>query len=169
MDCGCGRQWQESKVGKVVGTGLGWFNKVAPPPTIASLLGLVVGCVPVLKNLMFPAESAPLGFFTTALNTIANAFVFLISFILGAVLQKGPGPGTRSFGWGAIIMTLLNRWLFLPVLGEYMLKHLFFLVLVGGLCFQACNAQHDHVIAAVTHHARGPRAPICSCTARPGR
>lgn len=113
-----GRQWQDSKVGKVMGTGLGWFNKVAPPPTIASMIGLLVGCVPALKDLMFPAESAPLGFFTTALNTIANAFVFLISFILGAVLQKGPGPGTRSLGWGAITMTLLNRWLFLPVLGE---------------------------------------------------
>ncbi|CAL8460895.1 g426 [Coccomyxa elongata] len=111
------RQWQDSKVGKVVDTGLGWFNKLAPPPTIASMLGLLVGCVPVLKNLLFPAESAPLGFFTTALDTIANAFVFLISFILGAVLQKGPGPGTRSIGWGPIAMTLLNRWLFVPILG----------------------------------------------------
>jgi predicted permease len=96
---------------------LRWFNKVAPPPTIASLIGLVVGCVPALKALMFPAVSAPLGFFTTALDTIANAFVFLISFILGAVLQKGPGPGTKSLGWLPILMTILNRFLFLPVLG----------------------------------------------------
>ncbi len=69
-----GRQWRESKTGKVVGTGLGWFNKVAPPPTIGSMLGLVVGCVPALKNLMFPATSAPLGFLTTALDTIASAY-----------------------------------------------------------------------------------------------
>ena len=66
---------------------------------------------------MFPAQSAPLGFLTTALDTIADAFVFLISFILGAVLQKGPGPGTRSLGWLPILMTVLNRFLFLPALG----------------------------------------------------
>lgn len=105
-------------MGKVVCTGLSWFNKLAPPPTIASMIGLLVGCVPALKSLMFPAVSAPLGFFTTALSTIADAFVFLISFILGAVLSKGPGPGTRSLGWNAIVTTLLNRWLFLPILGE---------------------------------------------------
>jgi predicted permease len=79
----------------------------------------VVGCVPFLKNIMFPAQSAPLGFLTTALNTIADAFVFLISFILGAVLQKGPGPGTRSLGWLPILMTVLNRFLFLPALGAH--------------------------------------------------
>jgi predicted permease len=67
---------------------------------------------------MFPARSAPLGFLTTALDTIASAFVFLVSFILGAVLQRGPGHGTRSVGWGSVVMTVLNRFLFLPVLGE---------------------------------------------------
>ena len=111
------RGWQESRAAKIGRTALSWFNKVAPPPTIASLAGLVVGCVPFLKNIMFPAQSAPLGFLTTALDTIADAFVFLISFILGAVLQKGPGPGTRSLGWLPILMTVLNRFLFLPALG----------------------------------------------------
>lgn len=113
------RGWGESRAAKIGRTALSWFNKVAPPPTIASLAGLVVGCVPFLKNIMFPAQSAPLGFLTTALNTIADAFVFLISFILGAVLQKGPGPGTRSLGWLPILMTILNRFLFLPALGAH--------------------------------------------------
>ena len=90
-----------------------------PPPTVASLSGLVVGCVPFLKNAMIPAQSAPLGFIMTALDTISGAFVYLISFILGAVLQKGPGDGTRLVGWGSILMTVLNRFLIMPVLGEH--------------------------------------------------
>ena len=98
---------------------LGWVNNVMPPPTIASLSGLVVGCIPFLKHLMVPARSAPLGFIMTALDTISNAFVYLVSFILGAVLQKGPGDGTRLIGWGSIMMTVLNRFLFLPVLGKH--------------------------------------------------
>ncbi len=140
-----GRQWRESKTGKVVGTGLGWFNKVAPPPTIGSMLGLVVGCVPALKNLMFPATSAPLGFLTTALDTIASAFVFLISFIVGAVLEKGPGPGTRSLGWGAITMTLVNRWLFLPVLGEHAQASVSCLSCKWAVCLpRSCNQKCLH-------------------------
>ena len=89
-----------------------------PPPTIASLAGLVVGCIPALKALMIPARSVPLGFIMTALDTIASAFVYLVSFILGAVLQKGPGGGSRLIGWGSILMTVLNRFLILPALGE---------------------------------------------------
>ncbi len=82
--------------------------------------GLIVGCVPFLKSTMFPARGAPLGFVTTALDTIGNSFVFLISFILGAVLSKGPGHGTRMVGWSAVIMTVLNRFLFVPALGNHL-------------------------------------------------
>ena len=115
---GC-RRLRDSRACKTCQTLLGWVNKIMPPPTVASLSGLVVGCVPFLKNAMIPAQSAPLGFIMTALDTISGAFVYLISFILGAVLQKGPGDGTRLVGWGSILMTVLNRFLIMPVLGEH--------------------------------------------------
>ena len=117
LTLGC-RRLRDSRVGRAGRTLLGWANSVMPPPTIASLSGLVVGCSPFLKSLMIPAGSAPLGFIMTALETIADAFVYLVSFILGAVLQKGPGDGSRLIGWGSIMMTVLNRFLILPALGE---------------------------------------------------
>ena len=83
-------------------------------PAIISLAGIGVGCCPPLKNLLFGAH-APLEFVAHSLHTISGATVPVMSFILGAVLYRGPGKAKvpKRVLWGVIVV----RFVAVPVLG----------------------------------------------------
>lgn len=63
-------------------------------------------------------QTAPLGFVTGAINTVSRAFVFTTSLCLGAVLSRGPGPGSRTLGWKTIASVVFIRLVLVPIVGE---------------------------------------------------
>ncbi|CAD6250360.1 unnamed protein product [Miscanthus lutarioriparius] len=65
------------------------IQHVLQPPTIASLLAIIIGMVPVLKDFVFGAD-APLSFFTDSLEILAAAVVPSVMLILGGMLAEGP-------------------------------------------------------------------------------
>jgi predicted permease len=93
---------------------LAFVEKMLPVPAIISLAGIGVGCCPPLKRLLFGAH-APLEFVAHSLHTISGATVPVMSFILGAVLYRGPGKAKvpKRVLWGVILVRLV----LVPVLG----------------------------------------------------
>ena len=93
---------------------LAFVEKMLPVPAIISLAGIGVGCCPPLKRLLF-GEHAPLEFVAHSLHTISGATVPVMSFILGAVLYRGPGKAKvpKRVLWGVILVRLV----LVPVLG----------------------------------------------------
>jgi len=93
---------------------LAFIEKMLPVPAIISLAGIGVGCCPPLKRLLFGAH-APLEFVAHSLHTISGATVPVMSFILGAVLYRGPGKAKvpKRVLWGVILVRLV----LVPVLG----------------------------------------------------
>ncbi|KAL4437035.1 hypothetical protein ABPG75_004174 [Micractinium tetrahymenae] len=92
-------------------------ENVLRAPCIGAGAGLVVGCITPIKDLLFPQQTAALGFLMGALESIQAALVFVTSFVLGAILSKGPGPGSRPLGWKPLVLVTLVRMVLLPVLG----------------------------------------------------
>ena len=124
---------------------LAFIEKMLPVPAIISLAGIAVGCCPPLKRLLFGAH-APLEFVAHSLHTISGATVPVMSFILGAVLYRGPGKAKvpKRVLWGVILVRLV----LVPVLGGLAVilaerahwfrpvDPLFMFTLVrGGFCF----------------------------------
>ena len=91
------------------------LERLLPVPALISLAGIGVGCCPPLKALFF-GPHAPLEFAAHALHTVAAATVPIMSFILGAVLYKGPGKGS-TLRWHVIAGVCLMRLLIIPLLG----------------------------------------------------
>lgn len=91
------------------------LERLLPVPALISLAGIGVGCCPPLKALFF-GPHAPLEFAAHALHTVAAATVPIMSFILGAVLYKGPGKGA-TIKWHVIAGVCLVRLLIIPLLG----------------------------------------------------
>jgi hypothetical protein len=90
------------------------FERLLPVPALISLAGIGVGCCPPLKRLFF-GPKAPLEFVAHALHTVAGATVPIMSFILGAVLYRGPGKGTVR--WHVIAAVCFVRLVAVPLLG----------------------------------------------------
>lgn len=74
------------------------IQHILQPPTIASLLAIIVGLVPTFKNFVF-GDDAPLAFFSDSLEILAAAVVPLIMLVLGGMLAEGPhdsGLGVKT-------------------------------------------------------------------------
>jgi predicted permease len=65
-----------------------WLENIFQPPVVASLLALVMGSVPVLRNLMFEEHSI-FFFFYDSLNMVGGAMVPCIMLVLGGNLVGG--------------------------------------------------------------------------------
>ncbi|KAJ4874807.1 Auxin efflux carrier family protein [Raphanus sativus] len=87
---------------------------ILQPPTIASLLAIVVGSVPQLKKIVFGYE-APLSFITDSLNIMASAMVPSVMLVLGGMLSEGPREST--LGLRTTIGITVARLLVLPLVG----------------------------------------------------
>ncbi|CAN6252267.1 unnamed protein product [Urochloa humidicola] len=90
------------------------IQHVLQPPTIASLLAIIIGTVPVLKGLVFGAD-APLSFFTDSLDILAAAVVPSVMLILGGMLAEGPKD--NALGIRTTVGIIVARLLVLPCIG----------------------------------------------------
>ncbi|XP_072965432.1 protein PIN-LIKES 2 [Typha angustifolia] len=90
------------------------IQHILQPPTIASLLALIVGTVPVFRDFVFGSD-APLSFFTDSLEILAGAVVPLVMLILGGMLAEGPNDS--SLGIRTTIGITVTRLLILPFVG----------------------------------------------------
>ncbi|KAF8021273.1 hypothetical protein BT93_G1643 [Corymbia citriodora subsp. variegata] len=90
------------------------IHHILQPPTIASLLAIIVGMVPQIKAFVFGYD-APLSFITDSLEILAGAMVPSVMLILGGMLAEGPNDST--LGLRTTIGISVARLLVLPVLG----------------------------------------------------
>lgn len=90
------------------------LKHILQPPTIASLLAIIVGTVPQLKSFVFGAD-APLSFLTDSLQILAGAMVPSIMLILGGAFAEGPNES--RLGLRTTIGIIVARLLVLPLLG----------------------------------------------------
>ncbi|GMJ13309.1 PIN-LIKES 2 [Hibiscus trionum] len=90
------------------------IQHILQPPTIASLLAIIVGTVPHLKSVVFGYD-APLSFITDSLEILAGAMVPSVMLILGGMLAEGPNES--KLGLRTTIGIIVARLLVLPLLG----------------------------------------------------
>ncbi|KAG9449071.1 hypothetical protein H6P81_009036 [Aristolochia fimbriata] len=90
------------------------LQHILQPPTIASLLAIIVGFVPFFKSFVF-GNDAPLGFFTDSLEILAGAVVPSVMLILGGMLAEG--PNASGLGIRTTVGIVVARLLVLPLLG----------------------------------------------------
>lgn len=90
------------------------IQHILQPPTIASLLAIIIGMVPQLKAFFFGYD-APLSFLTDSLEILAGALVPSVLLILGGMLAEGPNES--RLGLRTTIGITVARLLVLPVLG----------------------------------------------------
>lgn len=90
------------------------LRHILQPPTIASLLAIIIGTVPQLKASFF-GDDAPLNFFTSSLEIVAGATVPSVMLILGGVLAEGPNES--QLGLRTTVGICVTRLLLLPLFG----------------------------------------------------
>ncbi|GAB2272058.1 Protein PIN-LIKES 6 [Dionaea muscipula] len=109
----------EPKKGKIKDFFLFLYNKlklkqIVQPPIIASILAMLIGCVPFLKQLIFTSD-APLFFFTDSCIILGEAMIPCILLALGGNLVDGPGSSKLGFRTTAAI--IFGRLLLVPPAG----------------------------------------------------
>lgn len=90
------------------------IQHILQPPTIASLLAIIVGMVPLFREFVFGVD-APMAFFTDSLDILAGAMVPSVMLILGGMLAEGPNDST--LGIRTTIGITVARLLVLPLIG----------------------------------------------------
>ncbi|GAB2300052.1 Protein PIN-LIKES 2 [Dionaea muscipula] len=90
------------------------IKHVLQPPTIASLLAIIMGLVPQLKAFVF-GNDAPLSFITDSLEILGGATVPSVMLILGGMLAEGPAKS--MLGLRTTIGIIAARLLVLPFIG----------------------------------------------------
>uniref|UniRef100_A0A7N1A618 PIN-like protein n=1 Tax=Kalanchoe fedtschenkoi TaxID=63787 RepID=A0A7N1A618_KALFE len=90
------------------------IRHILQPPTIASLLAIIVGLVPQIRSFVFGFD-APLSFLTDSLEILAGAMVPSVMLILGGMLAEGPTKST--LGLRTTVGVTVARLLILPLIG----------------------------------------------------
>lgn len=90
------------------------LKQLIQPPIIASVLAMILGCVPFLKSLIFTTD-APLYFFTDSCMILGEAMIPCILLALGGNLVDGPGSSKLGFRTTAAI--IFGRLLLVPSAG----------------------------------------------------
>ncbi|KAI4304973.1 hypothetical protein MLD38_040426 [Melastoma candidum] len=90
------------------------IQHILQPPTIASLLAIIIGMVPQLKGFVFGYD-APLSFVTDSLEILGGAMVPSVMLILGGMLAEGPNDS--KLGLKTTVGISIARLLVLPLLG----------------------------------------------------
>ncbi|KAF3432225.1 hypothetical protein FNV43_RR26964 [Rhamnella rubrinervis] len=90
------------------------IRHILQPPTIASLLAIIIGMIPQLKAFFFGSD-APLSFVTDSLEILAGAMVPSVMLILGGMLAEGPNES--KLGLRTTIGISVARLMLLPLLG----------------------------------------------------
>ncbi|CAN1122896.1 Protein PIN-LIKES 2 [Linum perenne] len=95
------------------------IHHILQPPTIASLLALIIGVIQPLKGVVYGAD-APLGFITDSLTLMAEAAVPSVMLVLGGMLAEGPNES--SLGIRTTVGIVVARLLVLPAVGIGVVK-----------------------------------------------
>lgn len=90
------------------------IHHILQPPTIASLLAIIIGLVPQVKSFVFNDDSV-VSFITDSLDFMAEAMVPSTMLILGGMLAEGPNES--KLGIRTTIGIIVARLLVLPLLG----------------------------------------------------
>ncbi|KAL7149445.1 hypothetical protein ABFS83_05G041000 [Erythranthe nasuta] len=90
------------------------FRHIIQPPTIASLLAIIVGMVPQIRNCFF-GYNPPLSVISDSLEILAGAVVPSVMLILGGMLAEGPTDSKLGFRTTAGV--IVARLIVLPLLG----------------------------------------------------
>ncbi|KAF3973248.1 hypothetical protein CMV_003310 [Castanea mollissima] len=90
------------------------IQHILQPPTIASLLAIIIGMVPQIKAFFFGYD-APLSFVTDSLEILGGAMVPSVMLVLGGMLAEGPIDS--KLGLRTTIGISVARLLVLPLLG----------------------------------------------------
>lgn len=90
------------------------IQHILQPPTVASLLAMVIGIVPHLKSIMF-GDDAPLSFATDSLEIVAAAMIPAVMLVLGGMLAEGPTDS--CLGIRTTLGIIIARLLVLPLIG----------------------------------------------------
>ncbi|XP_014519218.1 protein PIN-LIKES 3 [Vigna radiata var. radiata] len=95
------------------------FKAVFSPTTIGSIVGFIVGVVPLIHKLMIGSD-APLHVIEDSVTMLGEATIPVITLIMGANLLKGLKGADTSFC--TIIGILVVRYIILPILGILVIK-----------------------------------------------
>ncbi|GFY82522.1 auxin efflux carrier family protein [Actinidia rufa] len=90
------------------------LKQILQPPIIASILAMVIGCVPFLKRLIFTTD-APLYFFTDSCTILGGAMIPSILLALGGNLVDG--PGSSKLGLRTTAAIIFGRLVLVPPVG----------------------------------------------------
>ncbi|PIN05663.1 putative membrane protein [Handroanthus impetiginosus] len=90
------------------------LKQILQPPIIASIVAIVIGCVPFLKKLIFTSD-APLYFFTDSCMILGDAMIPCILLALGGNLIDG--PGSSKLGARTTAAIIFARLLLVPPTG----------------------------------------------------
>ncbi|XP_057513858.1 protein PIN-LIKES 6-like [Actinidia eriantha] len=90
------------------------LKQILQPPIIASILAMVIGCVPFLKRLIFTTD-APLYFFTDSCTILGGAMIPGILLALGGNLVDG--PGSSKLGLRTTAAIIFGRLVLVPPVG----------------------------------------------------
>ncbi|KAL8158955.1 hypothetical protein V2J09_000492 [Rumex salicifolius] len=90
------------------------LKQIIQPPIIASILAMLIGCVPFLKQIIF-AEDAPLFFITDSCIILGEAMIPCILLALGGNLMDG--PGSSKLGLRTTAAIIFGRLLLVPPTG----------------------------------------------------
>ncbi|KAL8248562.1 hypothetical protein R6Q59_005430 [Mikania micrantha] len=90
------------------------IKNIFRPPTIASLLAIIIGCIPRAKSFIF-GHDAPFSFITDTLQILGGAMVPSVMLVLGGMLAEG--PYISKLGFKTTIGVIVSRLLVLPLLG----------------------------------------------------
>lgn len=90
------------------------IQHILQPPTIASLLAIIIGVIPKLNDVFF-GDDAPLSFITDSFDILAGAMVPSAMLVLGGMLAEG--PNVSKLGIRTTIGITVARLLVLPMLG----------------------------------------------------
>ncbi|GAB2236010.1 hypothetical protein Droror1_Dr00026459 [Drosera rotundifolia] len=112
-------EYAEPKNGKIKDFFTFIYNKlklkqIVQPPIIASILAMVIGCVPLLKRLIFTTD-APLFFFTDSCIILGEAMIPCILLALGGNLVDG--PGSSKLGFRTTTAIIFGRLVLVPPAG----------------------------------------------------
>lgn len=110
---------ESHKVGKIKNFFSYWYEKlklkqIVQPPIIASILAIFIGCIPVLKRLIFTPD-APLYFFTDSCLILGDAMIPCILLALGGNLTDG--PGSSKLGLKTTVAIIFGRLVLVPPAG----------------------------------------------------
>lgn len=109
------------------------LSRIFSPPVVASLLGMVVGFVPFLRNLIVHADS-PLSVVYEAMRTLGTAYLPSVLMVLAGSLSPPSAPATATTAAAAAAAPVAEKqidWQFVSKVGSVYLSRFLLMPTIG--------------------------------------